>query len=996
MILAIDDAPASLAPLVDDLTAAGYDVRTAAGGEAALAAVAVHAPDLILLAVSMKGLDGLDVCRRLKAREETRAIPVILMSASADAKESVEGLQLGAADYVTTPLRTAELLARVGTHLALRRSRISREEQAGTLRRGDEGLRGEIVERRRADDESRGSLDRAERSRRTLLSTLEDAKQAEDRLRRQTAITEAINRLLHDALLSETAAEVAATCLSDAKALTGSTFGWIGEVDPAGRLAIIAASGPGGASSGVSWTPTSARDDLAIGGVWDRMLRDGKPVITKEPGALPDEVGLPGGPAGLTAFLGVPLKQDGRTVGLVALGNKPAGYTAADQVAIEALSVALTAALQQKGAERSLRQERALYQDLVNTQPAGIYRIRVPSGKLASVEGWRSSEEPAYTVELVSDRFCEILKLDKEVFATNPGVVNDLFHEADREGFARSNVEANARLLPYTWEGRLVIGGETRWAHFESHPRALEDGDVLWTGILYDITERKRAEEERDRLMTAIEQTGEVIVITDPAGVIEYVNPAFERATGYDRDEAIGRNPRILKSGKQGEAFYRELWETITSGRTWQGRTVNKRKDGKLYTEEATISPVFDAAGRIVNYVAVKHDITESLRLAEQLQQAQRMESVGRLAGGVAHDFNNMLGVILGYAELAVERVDPSLPLHGDLLEIRKAANRSADLTRQLLAFARQQTVAPRVLDLNETVSGMVKMLKRLIGEDIALVWRPGTDLWPVKVDPSQIDQIMANMCINARDAVADIGTLTIETANVVFDDAYCADHSGFSPGEFALLAVSDTGSGMDEESLAHVFEPFYTTKGVGEGTGLGLSTVYGIVTQNGGFINVYSEPGHGTTFKIYLPRHSGEAEPLPTRGPSRPLARGRETILITEDEPAILAVTTRLLERLGYTVLAAGTPSEAIRLATENPDGTHLLMTDVVMPEMNGRDLAGKLLSLQPDLKRLFMSGYTADIIAHHGVLDEGVHFIQKPFSIEDLAAKVREVLDS
>ncbi len=514
-------------------------------------------------------------------------------------------------------------------------------------------------------------------------------------------------------------------------------------------------------------------------------------------------------------------------------------------------------------------------------------------------------------------------------------------------------------------------------------------------GTCIDFTEQKRQQAERERLMMAIEQAAETIVITDTEGSIRYANPAFERITGYTREEAIGRNPRVLKSGEHDDAFYREMWGTLTRGETWTGRLVNKKKDGALYTEEAVISPVRDEMGRTVNYVAVKRDISHEVALDAQLRQAQKMEAVGRLAGGVAHDFNNMLSVILGHAEMVLEEMIPDQPFHTDLEEIKKAAERSADLTRQLLAFARKQTVAPKVIDLNKVVAGMTRMLERLIGEDIEMAWLPGRNLWSVKIDPSQIDQIMANLCVNARDAIAGVGKVTIETDNTTFDEAYCADHIGFTPGEYAMLAVSDSGCGMDAEVLDEIFEPFFTTKGQGKGTGLGLATVYGVVKQNNGFINVYSESGQGTTFKIYLPRHRVKADPLPEKGTEKQVERGHETILLVEDEPAILRMTSMMLEREGYTVVGAGTPGEAIRLANEHAGTIHLLMTDVVMPEMNGRDLARNFLSLYPGAKCLFMSGYTANVIAHQGVLDEGVNFIQKPFSKGDLAAKVREALE-
>jgi signal transduction histidine kinase/ActR/RegA family two-component response regulator len=385
----------------------------------------------------------------------------------------------------------------------------------------------------------------------------------------------------------------------------------------------------------------------------------------------------------------------------------------------------------------------------------------------------------------------------------------------------------------------------------------------------------------------------------------------------------------------------------------------------------------------------------EKAALEHQLQQAQKMESVGRLAGGVAHDFNNMLGAILGHLELAIEQVDPGTPLREDLELAKHAAWRSADLTRQLLAFARRQTVALKVLDLNATVDGMLKMIERLIGEHISLAWHPSPGLWPVKMDPSQLDQVLANLCLNARDAIATVGTMTIETGNVTLDEHYCVANEGASPGDYVRLVVSDNGCGMDKETLSHLFEPFYTTKVLGKGTGLGLATVYGVIKQNHGFINVYSEPAVGTKFTLYLPRHVGCGDVVPTEV-RRSAPRGHETILLVEDEPIILGMTKRMLEQQGFEVLAAGTPGEAMRQARKHVGAIHLLMTDVIMPEMNGRDLANQLLSLLPGLKLLFMSGYTANVIAHHGVLDAGVNFIEKPFSAEGLALKLRAALDA
>ncbi len=389
-----------------------------------------------------------------------------------------------------------------------------------------------------------------------------------------------------------------------------------------------------------------------------------------------------------------------------------------------------------------------------------------------------------------------------------------------------------------------------------------------------------------------------------------------------------------------------------------------------------------------------KHAEAEKEKLQAQFLQAQKMEAVGRLAGGVAHDFNNMLFVILGYADLALDRLEPSSPFYSEFSEIRAAALRSTAITRQLLAFARRQTIAPKVLDLNDTVAGMLKMLRRLIGEDIDLTWSPGPGLGAVKMDPGQIDQILANLLVNARDAIAGVGKVVIETGETVLDADYCTVHPGFVPGRFVRLAVSDTGCGMDRETLGKLFEPFFTTKAPGTGTGLGLSTVYGIVKQNNGFINVYSEPGQGTTVKIYLPPHEeGIVEAAAPEAEAAAVGH-QEAVLLVEDENAIRQLAEKMLVKLGFTVLAAPTPKQAIDLAKQHAGRIDLLVTDVVMPEMNGRDLAAEIRSLYPEIKTLFMSGYTADVIAHHGVLEPGVHFLQKPFSQVELASAIRRVL--
>lgn len=517
---------------------------------------------------------------------------------------------------------------------------------------------------------------------------------------------------------------------------------------------------------------------------------------------------------------------------------------------------------------------------------------------------------------------------------------------------------------------------------------------------LTDSAQALRESEYRYRGI--IENIQDTFYRTDAQGTLILISPSGARLLGYNSTEEMIGKPNA-SFWKHSEKRSEMLGILKRDGVVRDYEVVLVRKDGIPVPVSTTSTYYHDKDGNILGIEGIFRDITERKRAEEekaqlesQLNQSLKMESVGQLAGGVAHDFNNMLGVILGHAELAQHLIDQSQPVYKNLEEIRKAAQRSADITRQLLAFARKQTVAPKVLDLNETVEGMLKMLRRLIGEDINLAWLPGAGLWQVKMDPSQIDQILANLCVNARDAISGVGRISVETANCAFDQEYCNDHVEFMAGEFVRISIGDTGCGMDKETLNHIFEPFFTTKKIGEGTGLGLATVYGAIKQNNGFINAYSEPGQGTTFTIYLPRYTGTPEKSWTGEEVAPVLRGTETILLVEDEPTILEVTAMMLQSLGYSVLQAGTPGEAIRLAEEFVGEIHLLATDVVMPEMNGRNLAKLILKKQPMMKCLFMSGYTADIITHHGVLDEGVNFLQKPFSQKELADKVREVLET
>jgi len=519
-------------------------------------------------------------------------------------------------------------------------------------------------------------------------------------------------------------------------------------------------------------------------------------------------------------------------------------------------------------------------------------------------------------------------------------------------------------------------------------------------GVVQDITERKEIEKSLRNSETRFKALHNAsfggIVIHDK-GVILETNEGLSEMMGYSKSELVGMDGLLLIAEKS----RKKVMENILSGYEAPYEAGGVKKNGEEFPIrlEARNIPYKGKMVRTVEFrdlTEQKENESEKEQLQAKLNQAQKMESIGRLAGGVAHDFNNMLSIILGNTEMVLEDLDPTNPSIPNLKEVQKAAQRSSNLTRQLLAFARKQTILPRVLNLNKTVEGMLKMLRRLIGEDIDLSWQPKTDLWSVKTDPSQIDQILANLSVNARDSIKDVGKVTIETGNVHFDDSYCHEHPGFKPGDYVVISVSDNGCGMDKETIDTIFEPFFTTKEFGEGTGLGLATVYGIAKQNNGFINVYSEIREGTTFRIYLPKHAGKEKGEMHKKSDKTIIGGHETILVVEDEKAILRTTQIMLERLGYKVLAASSPKEAIQLNNKfSPGEIALLMTDVVMPGMNGRDLAQKLSQSNPDLRCLFMSGYTANVIAHHGILDEGLNFISKPFSKQELSDALRETLD-
>jgi two-component system, cell cycle sensor histidine kinase and response regulator CckA len=552
-----------------------------------------------------------------------------------------------------------------------------------------------------------------------------------------------------------------------------------------------------------------------------------------------------------------------------------------------------------------------------------------------------------------------------------------------------------------TYEEAGVAGGVARIYLSNKGPFRDSNGEVVGLlGICRDITDRKRAEVEilksEQKLKIHVEHTPLAVIEWDTEHRVASWNPAAERIFGYPRAEAMGRHASFFVPPQFREHVDRVGKYLLTGKGGSRSTNENITKDGRIISCEWYNTPLVGESGVVLGVASLVQDVTERVALEERLRQSEKMEAIGRLAGGVAHDFNNLLTVILGYTQIMTDGVPGGSRLANATAQIKSAADRAAGITRQLLAFSRKQVRSPQLIDLNNVMMNLDTMLRRLIGEDIEVLSVPGSQLGTVNADPGQVEQILMNLALNARDAMPNGGKLTLETANVELDDAYAHEHRPVEPGRYVMMAVSDTGVGMSPETLARIFEPFYTTKELGKGTGLGLATVYGIVKASGGYVWVYSEPGQGTTFKIYLPRVDQPAQAVLPEKAVASVQRGTETILLVEDDPQLIQLSSSVLAHCGYKVLAAANPDEALTLCRANRGDIRLLVTDVVMPKMNGRQLAEEVTKICPHVRMLYVSGYTSNAIVHYGVLDAGLWFLPKPFSLSALVAKVREVLDA
>ncbi|MGO8990811.1 MAG: PAS domain S-box protein [bacterium] len=644
---------------------------------------------------------------------------------------------------------------------------------------------------------------------------------------------------------------------------------------------------------------------------------------------------------------------------------------------------------ERKQAEEKLRDSEVRYRDLIETARDVILTIS-PQGVFTSfnrvfetITGWS-------TKEWIGKVFVDLV---------DPNDVPKAIQrfKSVMEGQLGEPIELRVR----TKYGGFVPG------EFVASPQVKEGKVIGILGVVRDITERKRAEEalrqEKDFNQTLVQASPLFFVAIGPDGKTLMMNEAMLHALGYTTDEVVGKDYLSTFVPVADRERLLPIFEKLVNQKE---STLNENrvliKDGRELLVEWHGRPVFKANGELDYFIGVGIDITHRRQaeekmavLQDQLRQSQKMEAIGRLAGGVAHDFNNLLTVIKGYCQLSLAEMKESTPLRDALEVINKATEKAADLTRQLLAFSRRQIMEVRVLDLNTHLQNLDKMLRRIIGEDIELVTLLGEDIGRVKADPGQIEQVVMNLAVNAKDAMSKGGKLIIETANTELDEAYAHTHVAVTSGRYVMIAVSDTGAGMEPEVRDRVFEPFFTTKGKGKGTGLGLSTVYGIVKQSNGNIWVYSEPGKGTTFKIFLPRVDEPADNLRAQAAGEEFSRGSETILVVEDDKEVRNLAVRILKRQGYTVLDGSYGDEALNVCRNHQGPIHLLLTDVVMPGMSGRELAKRLESFHPEMKVLYMSGYTDDAIVMHGVLVQGVNYIQKPFTVDALAKKVREVLE-
>ncbi|CDM65019.1 PAS domain S-box protein [Pyrinomonas methylaliphatogenes] len=878
-ILLVNDLPDQLEVTAFLLKREGYRVIGALNGEEAFHLAQFDPPDLIVSDVAMPVMDGIELCRRIRATSHLAPTPIILLSAiRKDVPSMVEALQVGADDYVEAPYDPRFLLAKVRL----------------------------LVEKNRAEKALQASRERYK----SLFEYNPDAVYSFDLEGRFVEVNPACHKL------------------------SGYT-----------REELI----------GSSFTTLIVPEELPQTVQRFRQAAEGEPqnyetaIYHKDGRRIELNV------------TNMPIIVDGQIVGVFGIAKD------------------LT---EQKRVQRALRESEARYRLLFESNPLPMWVYDLETLAFLDVNeaairhyGYSREEFLSMTIQDIRPR---------EDLST---LMNRVKHIADSDQrYHRSGV----------WRHRKKDGTIIE-VEIISHILEL-NGRRSKLVLANDVTEKRRAEEALRRQALVFDTIYDGVIVTDLQGRITDWNPAAERIFGYAKAEVLGQDSSLLYSAEISEQIDAEIRETVLTEGRWEGEIAFKRKDGTTGTADSIFVLQRDGQGNPLSIVGVNRDITPRKQLEDQLRQAQKMEAVGRLAGGVAHDFNNLLTAIIGYADLALRRVREDESLRRQIAEIKKSAERAANLTRQLLAFSRKQIIQPKPLNLNEVVEDMGKMLQRLLTENIELRLELYPDLWPTKVDPSQIEQVIVNLAVNARDAMPNGGLLTIRTANIETEESLLRHHPFIAPGKYVLLEVADTGCGMDEEVQRHIFEPFFTTKEPGKGTGLGLSTVYGIVKQSGGYVTVHSRPGEGAIFRIYLPQVIAEAASHRKRQSSTPAPQGygNETILLVEDEESVRRMARATLEEFGYVVLEASNPRQALRICREHRGTIDLMLTDIVMPQMSGHELSLQAKALRPRMRILFTSGYMDDENLRRDLLSEDKPFLEKPFAPDALVRKVRETLDA
>ena len=982
-ILVVEDSRTQAGELQLILESAGFAAEIAPDGERGCARFEASAFDLILSDILMPGMSGYDLCRRIKNHPTRGQTPVVLLTTLTDPLDILRGLECGADNYITKPYRPEDLVGRVRRILSERTLR-----PASKLRVGVEvaflGRRFTITsDREQILDVLLTACEDVVRANQDLRTNREELRAAKAEVEQRNARLAESERRYR--LLFENASDAILVADDDAH-----------------------------------YVDANRKAEALTGYAREELLRLCLTDLTPE--SVPDR---------------------GRVIHqkFLAAGSMDGEYTIRRKDGVPVL-VEFSASRIGEGRNQAILRdvtERNRLQEVIRRERDELEeRVRQRTSDLArAVQGLQKEVGERRRAEDALQREREFLRavlenVEDAIVACDAGGTLTLFNRAARvlhglpaetlpptswaERYSLFASDGQTRLRPeqvplfaalqgtMVRDVRIVVAPEGRMPRLMVvSGQILQDsqGNKLGAVVcMNDITERTAAEEALGRAERKyhdiFDNAVDGIFQTTPEGRYLSANPALARMYGYDSPEELIREVEDISRQIYVDPHCRAefIREMEAHGRVTAFESQVRRKDGRIIWISENSRAVRDDRGRLLYYEGFLRDVSERKALEEQYRQAQKMEAVGQLAGGIAHDFNNLLTVINGYSEVLLSQLPANAPEREPLEEIGKAGARAAGLTRQLLAFSRKQVVQPRVLDLNHVVAEAGKMLARLIGEDVGLTTILDPALGPARADPGQVEQVLMNLAVNARDAMPAGGRLTIETANVELDEAYAKGHIGVRTGPYVLLAVSDTGVGMSEEVKRRLFEPFFTTKAPGRGTGLGLATVYGIVKQSGGAVGVYSEPGLGTTFKIYLPRLDGtaEAEGPP---PSPATAAGTETVLLAEDEPAVRTLVRTVLQMHGYTVLEATDGPEALRLAGAHRGPIHLLITDVVMPGVSGRELAEQLTALRPEVRVLYASGYTDDAVVRHGVLEAQAVFLQKPFRPDDLVSKVRQVLD-